>query len=329
MTDYYSEDRNRRLAEKMLEQQGQINKLRAELAVADAEQAGLRATVLREAIDVAREEGHRLEEVAGIESARGARSVAYLLRRLLVKAQTTTPDAAAESVDGGPICTAVAARAAGLDIPPAPAELSAMAETIVAAAQGAPTPEADLARAVPLTLEALAAAQRERDNARAQLADATAELTRSENARDALRDRVEGERRRGDHAEQRAARVLRAEADLDTANYRLDRIRDAARLHRLQLIGTRELYAVIDAAEEPDEQAAPADWRHITDTVARAQIVVDHWRHALFQENAAAAHALAMVASALNGATDPSDCGLPEHLHHAYRTAGTTTKGNT
>ncbi|WP_245727153.1 hypothetical protein [Streptomyces longwoodensis] len=44
-----------------------------------------RATVLREAIDVAREEGHRLEEVAGIEAARGARSVACLLRKLLGK----------------------------------------------------------------------------------------------------------------------------------------------------------------------------------------------------------------------------------------------------
>lgn len=46
-----------------------------------------RGAVLREAIDVAREEGHRLEESAGIERARGARSVAYLLRRLLVKEQ--------------------------------------------------------------------------------------------------------------------------------------------------------------------------------------------------------------------------------------------------
>lgn len=45
-----------------------------------------RAAVLREAIDVAREEGHRLEAEQGIEAARGARSVAYLLRKLLVKA---------------------------------------------------------------------------------------------------------------------------------------------------------------------------------------------------------------------------------------------------
>lgn len=48
-----------------------------------------RAAILREAIDVAREEGHRLEEVAGIEPARGARCVAYLLRKLLAKTQPT------------------------------------------------------------------------------------------------------------------------------------------------------------------------------------------------------------------------------------------------
>lgn len=46
-----------------------------------------RAAVLREAIDVAREEGHRLEAADGIDTARGARSVAYLLRKLLVKEQ--------------------------------------------------------------------------------------------------------------------------------------------------------------------------------------------------------------------------------------------------
>lgn len=51
------------------------------------ERAEHRAAVLREAIDVAREEGHRLEEQVGIEAARGARCVAYLLRKLLVKAQ--------------------------------------------------------------------------------------------------------------------------------------------------------------------------------------------------------------------------------------------------
>ncbi|MGW8719646.1 hypothetical protein ACWGNR_10095 [Streptomyces althioticus] len=46
-----------------------------------------RAAVLREAIDVAREEGHRLEEEVGVEAARGARCVAYLLRKRLAKEQ--------------------------------------------------------------------------------------------------------------------------------------------------------------------------------------------------------------------------------------------------
>lgn len=46
-----------------------------------------RATVLREAIAVARAEGHRLEREVGIEAARGARSVAYLLRTRLGEEQ--------------------------------------------------------------------------------------------------------------------------------------------------------------------------------------------------------------------------------------------------
>jgi hypothetical protein len=59
-----------------------------EAAVRANERAGAtRAALLREVIDVAREEGHRLEAEAGIEPARGARCVAYLLRQLLIKAQ--------------------------------------------------------------------------------------------------------------------------------------------------------------------------------------------------------------------------------------------------
>ncbi|MBM7088099.1 hypothetical protein JTP67_05935 [Streptomyces sp. S12] len=46
-----------------------------------------RAAVLRDAIDLAREEAHRLEEEVGIEAARGARCVAYLLRKRLAKEQ--------------------------------------------------------------------------------------------------------------------------------------------------------------------------------------------------------------------------------------------------
>lgn len=47
-----------------------------------------------------------------------------------------------------PICTETEAKAAGLDIAPSLSELTAMAETIVAAAKGTPVPEIDLARAV-------------------------------------------------------------------------------------------------------------------------------------------------------------------------------------
>jgi hypothetical protein len=43
-------------------------------------------------------------------------------------------------------------------------------------------------------------------------------------------------------------------ASLRTAQHRLDQIRDAARLHRQQLVGTSELYAVIEADDVP-----PAD----------------------------------------------------------------------
>ncbi|MGW1267565.1 hypothetical protein, partial [Streptomyces sp. NPDC002491] len=56
-------------------------------AAQEHERAEIRNATLREAIDVAREEGHRLEEVAGIAHARGARSVAYILRKLLAKEQ--------------------------------------------------------------------------------------------------------------------------------------------------------------------------------------------------------------------------------------------------
>lgn len=45
---------------------------------------------------------------------------------------------------------------------------------------------------------------------------------------------------------------LTALGDLGTATHRLDQIRDAARLHRQQLISTSELYAVIEALDTPE-----------------------------------------------------------------------------
>ncbi|PNG19745.1 hypothetical protein [Streptomyces cahuitamycinicus] len=55
-------------------------------------------------------------------------------------------------------------------------------------------------------------------------------------------------------------------ANLGIATHRLDQIRDAARLHRQQLIGTRELYAVI----ETDGQTPPADLAALRDRIAAA-----------------------------------------------------------
>jgi hypothetical protein len=66
-----------------------------------------------------------------------------------------------------------------------------------------------------------------------------------------------------------AGRAERAEAELDAlrkrtltqlgelgiAHHRLDRIRDAARLHRQYLIGTSELYAVIEALDGTEPPA--------------------------------------------------------------------------
>jgi hypothetical protein len=48
-------------------------------------------------------------------------------------------------------------------------------------------------------------------------------------------------------------------ANLGIASHRLDQIRDAARLHRQQLIGTSELYAVIEATDPPAGRAPAAD----------------------------------------------------------------------
>src|SRR5690606_38138460 len=47
-------------------------------------------------------------------------------------------------------------------------------------------------------------------------------------------------------------------ANLGIATHRLDRIRDAARLHRQQLLGTSELYAVIEADDDPERAAVSA-----------------------------------------------------------------------
>jgi hypothetical protein len=58
-------------------------------------------------------------------------------------------------------------------------------------------------------------------------------------------------------------------ASLRTAQHRLDQIRDAARLHRQQLVGTSELHAVIEADDVP-----PADQTALRDRIAAA--LYDH-----------------------------------------------------
>lgn len=81
-------------------QHAQIRQHLIDAAIAEdraAHAAEVRAAALDQALDVAHEEGHRLEAEIGIEAARGARCVAYLLRHL---AATDTEMAASLTRDG-------------------------------------------------------------------------------------------------------------------------------------------------------------------------------------------------------------------------------------
>ncbi|MGW4728888.1 hypothetical protein ACWEQC_06855 [Streptomyces shenzhenensis] len=96
------EDAGQRTAEGVTRAADELLRLVADPNVPTAgEPPAGRAAVLREAIDLARDEACRLEEVAGIEVARGARCVAYLLRKRLVKAQTEPSRTAAEAQPNG------------------------------------------------------------------------------------------------------------------------------------------------------------------------------------------------------------------------------------
>lgn len=55
-----------------------------------AKHRAVRAAELRQAIEIAHEEGHRLEAEVGIEAAQGARCVARLLRRRAEEMDSTT-----------------------------------------------------------------------------------------------------------------------------------------------------------------------------------------------------------------------------------------------
>ncbi len=57
--------------------------------------------------------------------------------------------------------------------------------------------------------------------------------------------------------------------------------------------------------------------------VAAARFVADHWRKSLLEskEQAWAAHPLCMVLAALDGETDPIECGIDPWAHDAFRAA--------
>ena len=68
-------------------------------------------------------------------------------------------------------------------------------------------------------------------------------------------------------------------ANLGIATHRLDRIRDAARLHRQQLLGTSELYAVIEADDEqqPAGQTTPSHRAELRDHIAGVLWPLTDW----------------------------------------------------
>ncbi|MFI1165602.1 hypothetical protein ACH4UM_18800 [Streptomyces sp. NPDC020801] len=125
---------------------------------------------------------------------------------------------------------------------------------------------------------------------------------------------------------------LAARAEFGVASHRLNQIQDAARLHREQLIGTSELYAVIEAepaaVEPPVDQAAVwVDGDPLMEAIAAAAyahcrtgdggIVHDDPRNiAAAVAGVARAAVLREAADAL-GALDPVEAALAgEHAWH-------------
>lgn len=56
-------------------------------------------------------------------------------------------------------------------------------------------------------------------------------------------------------------------------------------------------------------------------TLRAARFVADHWRRALLGHPGAMAHPLCMVLTALDGSTDPVECGIDQAEHDAFRAA--------
>lgn len=120
-----------------------------------------------------------------------------------------------------PICTTEAARAAGLDVPPTPDELTACAESIIRAIGHRAEPEVDLARAVPLMVNKIAAVTADRDRALAELGRVSATLTQ-------LRAEGQAAELRGDLADAGATDAIAAVIrDFDWAYYGLAEVRYA------------------------------------------------------------------------------------------------------
>lgn len=109
-----------------------------------------------------------------------------------------------------------------------------------------------------------------------------------------------------------------AEAVLAVRDRRMDQLRrerDLAIAHDRQPYPTAWAYE--QACTALRKQREGADGAEATARAAR--FTEQHWReHFLATGNPAAAHALAMVRSALDGQTDPAELGLPEEQHAAF-----------
>lgn len=154
----------------------------------------------------------------------------------------------------GPICTEAEVRAAGLDIASVLSELTSMAETIVAAAQDAPGPEVDLARAVPLMAACIERLRAERETAAATIAELEQRLAARERERNADREERDELRDRAAELEQRAAAHAATSRDLLTRTAELEqRVNELVQQRDDALLG---LVAEGAAGVEPDDTTA-------------------------------------------------------------------------
>ncbi len=69
-----------------------------------------------------------------------------------------------------------------------------------------------------------------------------------------------------------------------------------------------------------DLRASRAEVERLTIIQARSRLVADHWRASIMLGDAKwAAHPLCMVLAAIDGETDPSQCGLSVEAAEAFR----------